>query len=160
MQSRSVRKMDLHEFASDGHRACTDGDNVTLGLTKSMDPFRFLLTAVSGWMNQQQLRLIDYLLEENRVLREQLGQKRTRFNDDQHRRLGVKRPPRSPTFMTRSIFRTVSGRRGWPCRRRGRQTQIAGSRVHEARTRPSVETNRRRTRIRKPRAARKLRRRA
>jgi hypothetical protein len=27
-------------------------------------------------MNQQQLQLIDYLREENRVLREQLGQKR------------------------------------------------------------------------------------
>jgi len=33
-------------------------------------------------MNQQQLELIDYLREENRVLREQLGQKRLRFNDE------------------------------------------------------------------------------
>jgi len=24
-------------------------------MTKSLDPFRFLLIAVSGWMNQQQL---------------------------------------------------------------------------------------------------------
>jgi hypothetical protein len=39
-------------------------------MTKSLDPFRFLLMAVSGWMNQQQLELIDYLREENRVLRE------------------------------------------------------------------------------------------
>ena len=38
-------------------------------------PFRFLLITVSGWMNQQQLQLIDYLREENRVLREQLGPK-------------------------------------------------------------------------------------
>jgi hypothetical protein len=37
------------------------------------DPFRFLLIAVSGWMNQRQLQVIDYLREENRVLREQLG---------------------------------------------------------------------------------------
>src|ERR1700751_3229021 len=37
-------------------------------MTKSLDPFRFLLIAVSGWMNQQQLQLIDYLREENRVL--------------------------------------------------------------------------------------------
>jgi len=28
-------------------------------MTKSLDPFRFLLIAVSGWMNQQQLQLID-----------------------------------------------------------------------------------------------------
>jgi len=48
---------------------------------------RFRLIALSGWMNQQQLQLIDYLRDENRVLREQLGQKRLRFNDEQRRRL-------------------------------------------------------------------------
>ena len=37
----------------------------------ALNPFRFVVTAVAGWMNQQQA--IDYLLEENRVLREQLG---------------------------------------------------------------------------------------
>ena len=46
--------------------------------------------AVAGWMNQQQLQLIDYLREENRVLREQLGEKRLRFNDDQRRRLAAR----------------------------------------------------------------------
>jgi hypothetical protein len=59
-------------------------------MTKSLDPFRFLLITVAGWMNQQQLQLIDYLREENRVLREQLGEKRLRFNDDQRRRLAAK----------------------------------------------------------------------
>jgi hypothetical protein len=55
-----------------------------------LDPFRFLLIAVSGWMNQHQLEVIDYLREENRVLREQLGGRRVRFNDDQRRRLAVR----------------------------------------------------------------------
>jgi hypothetical protein len=59
-------------------------------MPKSLDPFRFLLIAVAGWMNQPQLQLIDYLREENRVLREQLGQRRLRFNDDQRRRLAVR----------------------------------------------------------------------
>ena len=59
-------------------------------MTKSLDPFRFLLVAMSGWMNQQQSELIHYLREENRVLREQLGQRRLRFNDDQRRRLAAK----------------------------------------------------------------------
>jgi hypothetical protein len=59
-------------------------------MTKSLDPFRFLLSAVSGWMNKQQLQLIDYLREENLVLREQLGQKRLRFNGDQRSRLAAK----------------------------------------------------------------------
>jgi putative transposase len=55
-----------------------------------LDPFRFLLIAVSGWMNQQQQPIIDYLREENRVLREQLGGRRPRFNDDQRRRLAAR----------------------------------------------------------------------
>jgi len=54
-----------------------------------LDPFRFLLVAVSGWMNQRQLEVIDYLREENRVLREQLGGRRLRFTDDQRRRLAA-----------------------------------------------------------------------
>src|SRR5215831_20331485 len=54
------------------------------------DPFRFVLISVAGWMNQRQLQMIEYLQEENRVLREQLGSKRLRLNDDQRRRLGVK----------------------------------------------------------------------
>ena len=43
-----------------------------------LDPFRFLLTCVAGWMNQRKRQAIDYLLEENRVLREQLGYRRLR----------------------------------------------------------------------------------
>jgi len=34
--------------------------------------------------------VIDYLREENRLLREQLGDKRLRFSDDQRRRLAAK----------------------------------------------------------------------
>jgi putative transposase len=55
-----------------------------------LDPFRFLLIAVSGWMNQTQVKTIEYLREENRALREQLGSRRLRFNNDQRRRLAVK----------------------------------------------------------------------
>src|SRR5262244_3841452 len=55
-----------------------------------LDPFRFVLIAVAGWMNQRQLPIIDYLREENHVLREQLGGRRLRLNDDQRRRLAAK----------------------------------------------------------------------
>jgi len=41
-------------------------------------------------MNQQQQFAIDYLREENRVLKEQLGGRRLRLNDDQRRRLAAK----------------------------------------------------------------------
>jgi putative transposase len=59
-------------------------------MSRTLDPFRFLLIAVAGWMNQRQLQMIEYLREENRVLREQLGERRLRFNDDQRRRLAAK----------------------------------------------------------------------
>ena len=41
-------------------------------------------------MNQPQQHAIDYLREENRVLREQLGSRRLRLNDNQRRRLAAK----------------------------------------------------------------------
>jgi putative transposase len=59
-------------------------------MTLALDPFRLLLISLAGWMNQQQQDAIDYLQEENRILREQLGGKRLRFNDDQRRRLAVR----------------------------------------------------------------------
>ena len=59
-------------------------------MPRVLDPFRFVLIAVGGWMNLHQLQIIDYLREENQVLREQLGGRRVRFSDDQRRRLAAK----------------------------------------------------------------------
>lgn len=53
-------------------------------------PLQLLLVALAGWINQQQRDVIDYLQEENRVLREQLGATRLCFTDDQRRRLAAK----------------------------------------------------------------------
>src|SRR5882762_4170124 len=53
-------------------------------------PLRFVLIALAGWMSQQQRDVIDYLHEENRVLREQFGPRRVRFTDAQRRRLAAK----------------------------------------------------------------------
>ena len=55
-----------------------------------LDPFRFVVIAVAGWMNQKQQHAIEYLRQENRVLREQMGTRRLRFADDQRRRLAAK----------------------------------------------------------------------
>lgn len=56
----------------------------------TLDPFRLLLICLAGWLNQQQQDAIDYLQEENRVLREQLSGKRLRFSDEQRRCLAVR----------------------------------------------------------------------
>ena len=59
-------------------------------MPRVLDPFRFVVIAFAGWMNQRQVHMIDYLREENRVLREQLGGRRIRFGDDQRRRFAAK----------------------------------------------------------------------
>jgi len=48
---------------------------------------QFLLLVFAGWVNRRQQYVIEYLHEENRVLREQLGGRRIRFTDVQRRRL-------------------------------------------------------------------------
>ena len=56
----------------------------------SMDAFRLTLVALAGWMNRQQQLVIEYLQEEIRVLKEQQGDGRPRFTDDQRARLARK----------------------------------------------------------------------
>ena len=55
-----------------------------------LDPFSFLVISIAGWMNQRQQQIIEYLVEENRVLREQIGSRRMRFSDNQRCRLAAK----------------------------------------------------------------------
>ncbi len=53
-------------------------------------PMQMMLVALSGWVNESQLAVIEYLKEEIRVLRELQGKRRLRFTDDQRRRLAAK----------------------------------------------------------------------
>jgi len=53
-------------------------------------PLTFLLLLVSGWVNRRQQAVIDYLLEENRILRAAHPPRRLRLTDDQRRLLAVK----------------------------------------------------------------------
>ena len=57
-----------------------------------MQPYlwQFFVIAFAGWVNRFQQDGIEYLKEENRVLREQLGGRRLRFTDAQRRRLAAK----------------------------------------------------------------------
>ena len=45
-------------------------------------PLPFLLLVFAGWVNRRQVEVIDYLKEENRVLREKLGKGQIRLTDD------------------------------------------------------------------------------
>jgi transposase InsO family protein len=60
------------------------------GMPSLSHPLWFVVVALAGWMNQRQRDVIEYLQEENRALRKQLGPRRVRFTDAQRRRLAVK----------------------------------------------------------------------
>ena len=53
-------------------------------------PLQWLLLMFSGWVNRHQHEVIEYLVEENRVMKEQFGGRRLRLNDEQRRRLAAK----------------------------------------------------------------------
>lgn len=53
-------------------------------------PLAFFILLVSGWVNRKQQTVIDYLLEENRVLLAERAGRRLRLTDDQRRRLAQK----------------------------------------------------------------------
>jgi len=55
-----------------------------------LTPHLLLVTALAGWLNREQQKVLDYLREENRVLKEQLGAKKLRLTDAQRRRLAAK----------------------------------------------------------------------
>ena len=55
-----------------------------------LTPFHLLVFALAGWVNRHQQAVIDYLIEENRVLKDQLDGQRIRFTDIQRRRLALK----------------------------------------------------------------------
>lgn len=55
-----------------------------------LQPWQLLLLILAGWINRRQQDAIEYLLTENRVLREKLGKKRILLTDNQRRRLAVK----------------------------------------------------------------------
>ncbi len=55
-----------------------------------LQPWQVLVTALAGWITRQQDAVVEYLREENRVLKQQLGRRRLRLTDDQRRRLAVR----------------------------------------------------------------------
>ena len=60
-----------------------------LAMSTFVSPLIFLVSLLAGWLNQEQQKILEYLREENRVLKEQLGG-RLRLSDEQRRRLAAK----------------------------------------------------------------------
>jgi putative transposase len=55
-----------------------------------LQPWQILVATMAGWIARQQDSVIEYLSEENRVLKQQIGRRRLRLTDDQRRRLAVR----------------------------------------------------------------------
>jgi len=66
--------------------SCREGVFAKIG---RVNPLQLLLVCLAGWINRHQQFVIEYLQEEVKVLREQLG-KKPRFTDDQRCRLAAK----------------------------------------------------------------------
>ena len=59
-------------------------------MSNVIQPFHLLVIVLAGWLNRHLQEVIDYLIEENRVLKEQLEGQKLRFTDEQRIRLAVK----------------------------------------------------------------------
>lgn len=80
--------------------------------TDPLRPLHFLLLVFGGLINREQAKVVDYLREENRVLREPLDKRRERLSDEQRARLAAR------TALGRSLLESIAtnvGRHG--CRR-------------------------------------------
>jgi putative transposase len=55
-----------------------------------LHPWQIFVASLAGWITRQQDAVIEYLQEEDRVLKQQLGRKRLRLTDDQRRHLAVR----------------------------------------------------------------------
>jgi putative transposase len=57
---------------------------------KTIRSWQILVMGMAGLITTQQQQVIEYLMMENKVLKEKLGKKRILLNDNQRRRLAVK----------------------------------------------------------------------
>jgi len=95
-------------------------------MTPDLSPLRMLLVTLAGWVNRRQQEVIDYLVEEHRVLRQQLGVRRVRLNDDERRRLAGRRLLRqvativTPDTILRWHRRLIAQKWTFTARRPGR----------------------------------------
>ena len=56
----------------------------------ALQPWQIYFLCLAGWINEEQQKIIEYLITENQILKEKLGKKRILLNDDQRCRLAVK----------------------------------------------------------------------
>jgi hypothetical protein len=58
-------------------------------MRRPRSPFALAVSILAGFLNRAQQDAIEYLREENRVLRDMLGKRRLRFTDSHRKRLAI-----------------------------------------------------------------------
>jgi putative transposase len=117
---------------------------------RSIQPLQFLLILLAGWINRQQLDVIEYLKQENRLLKERLGGRRIRFTDVERRRLahrahvlGRKALSELDTLVTPDTllrwYRTLVARKWTYAHRRGPGRPRAGNMIVQLIVRVALE---------------------
>jgi hypothetical protein len=78
-----------------------------------IDPaaLQMVLCVLTGWLDRRERKAIAYLLEENRLLRRQLGTRRLRLTDDDRRRLAA----RATAWAVRPYGRSLRSRHRTHC---------------------------------------------
>ena len=77
-------------------------------------PLQFLTLLIAGWFHRGQALQIEFLLAENRLLRERLGPKRLRLTDPERRRLAEKAHPLGRKLLEGlSVLATPDTILGW-----------------------------------------------
>ena len=69
-----------------------------------LQPWQLLLLVLAGWVNRHQQDVVEYLLAENRVMRQKLGNRRILLNDEQRRMLAIK-----GKVLGREVLEQVAG---------------------------------------------------
>ena len=59
-------------------------------MVATLFPLQYLIATLALWLNRQQQEVIDYLKEENRLLKSKLADRKLHFTDAERRRLAVR----------------------------------------------------------------------
>ena len=59
-------------------------------MVATLFPLQYLIATIALWLNRQQQAVIDYLKEENRLLKAKLGDRQLQFTDAERRRLAIR----------------------------------------------------------------------
>ena len=111
-------------------------------MAQVLQPWQLFVSVLAGWINEHQQAAIEYLREENRVLREQLGGKRLRLTDDQRRRLAAKGKKLGRRVLGEIASIVTAWRYWWSCRRSAPECTFqtcSSDRVPATSVRPSGE---------------------